>query len=194
MGVKKKTSTSLKKRSFAKRSGPSQESVEKRIADLLKAPGPEAILAKVKKNEKRPEEIAAGNKRRKGAIEVVDAKSGLTEIVSPDAPVKIEPTPEQAKVSSGLSLLRKAVREQSHLRKLPHQERHDYEFLLRRVATSGVVRLFNALTAAKTAGQVQFDKAEKTMTVDKAEERKFVASRDAFLSALRTSQPTARRL
>jgi hypothetical protein len=209
--------TAVSKRSFAKRSAPPQETVERRLSDLLGTAPPKAtasgkgdkkggatkkattaaatptgktagILSKVKK-EKHPDEIKRGNLRRKGALEVVNAR-GEKEIVAPEIAIEADDTPKD----SGLSLLRKAVREQSHLRQLPHQERHDFEFLLRRVATSGIVRLFNALTTAKAVGQQQFTKVEKTATVDKAEERKFVATRDAFLSALRTSQPTSRRL
>jgi hypothetical protein len=182
------------KKKGAKRGGPSQDTVEKRIADLIggggaASSGAARILTKAKK-EKRPEEIAAGNLRRKGALEVVDNR-GHTEIVAPE--VKPVEDPDAPK-DTGLTLLREAVRDQSHLRKLPHHARHDYEFLLRRVATSGIVRLFNALSQAKAAGQEQFERAEKVTTVDKAEERKFVASRDAFLSALRTSQPTGHRI
>ena len=184
--------TAASKRSFAKRSAPSQNVVEKRIADLIGGSQGGILSRAVAK--KRPEDISKGNVRRRGALEVV-GEDGTTEIVAP-APTPADEAEQQAEhhVDTGLSMLRKAVRSQSHLRKLPHQDRHDYEFLLRRVATSGVVRLFNALTQAKAIGQQQFDKAEKTTTVDKAEERKFVATRDAFLSALRTSQPTAHRV
>jgi len=182
--------TSVSKRSFAKRTAPPQETVERRLSDLLGTTNDnKTILSKVKK-EKRPDEIKRGNLRRKGALEVV-TQDGSKEIVAPELPAEAEA--DDAK-DAGMSLLRKAVREQSHLKTLPHQDRHDFEFLLRRVATSGVVRLFNALSTAKAAGQQQFTKTEKVATVDKAEEKKFVATRDAFLSSLRTSHPTSRRI
>lgn len=85
----------------------------------------------------------------------------------------------------GLKLLNRAVKEQSHQRILPHQQRHDYEFRLRRIATMGVVRLFNSLAQSHSAGDKALDGSEKIVTIDKAQEKKLIASRDAFLAALR---------
>ena len=91
--------------------------------------------------------------------------------------------------AQGLKLLHRAIKEQSHNRVLPHQERPDYEYQLRRMATLGVVRLFNSLAEAQKVGAATLEEAEKTLTLDKAQEKKVVASRDAFLAALRQPEP-----
>lgn len=84
-----------------------------------------------------------------------------------------------------LKLLHKAVKDQSHGRVLPHQQRHDFEFRLRKIATLGVVRLFNSLAQAQSAGDKALEESQRKLTIDKAQEKKLVASRDAFLAALR---------
>lgn len=86
----------------------------------------------------------------------------------------------------GLKLLKRAVKDQSYQKILPHQQRHDYEFRLRRITTMGVVRLFNSLAQSHSAGDKAMDDSERKVTIDKAQERKLIASRDAFLAALRT--------
>jgi hypothetical protein len=86
----------------------------------------------------------------------------------------------------GLKLLNRAVKDQSYQKILPHQQRHDYEFRLRRITTMGVVRLFNSLAQSHSAGDKAMDDSERKVTIDKAQERKLIASRDAFLAALRT--------
>lgn len=93
---------------------------------------------------------------------------------------------------AGMKLLKNAVQNQNHKKILPHQERPDYEFRLRRVATSGCVRLFNALAQAQSAGVKAQTEAEKTMTQEKAENHKIVASREAFMSALRGAASSSR--
>jgi hypothetical protein len=94
-------------------------------------------------------------------------------------------TERTVKEKQGMRLLRQAVRNQSHNKPLKHHERHDYEYRLRRVATAGVVRLFNALAASQKAGQKELDAAERQITQDKAEDHKLAASRDTFFATLK---------
>jgi hypothetical protein len=115
------------------------------------------------------------------SLEVVGTE-GAKRIVDGDEEVAAKTTQEM----QGLKLLKRAVKDQSHQRLLPNQQRHDYEFRLRRIATMGVVRLFNSLAQSHSAGDKVMDASEKTVTIDKAQERKLIASRDAFLAALRT--------
>lgn len=189
------------KRALSKQKVPQQNVVEKRLSTLLgkkssaAAPSTKKQAPAVLSRYREKKVVSAAQKKaRKTAVEVVDRRGATAEVV--EAAISDEEVDDDAaaKSKSGLSLLRKAVREQSHLRKLPQHERHDFEYQLRRVATTGVVRLFNALAAAKSAGEKTLAKAEKTVTIDKAQDQKFVASRDAFLSSLRASQPTAARL
>jgi hypothetical protein len=99
---------------------------------------------------------------------------------------------DDAEVKAGMRLLKHAVRERNHGLLLPHQDRPDYEFRLRRVATSGCVRLFNALAQAQSAGASAQAAAEREMTMEKAEGQKMVASREAFLSALAGAASSSR--
>ena len=100
---------------------------------------------------------------------------------------------EDDEAKAGMKLLKTALRNQNHKKVLPHQDRPDYEYRLRRVATSGCVRLFNALAQAQSAGADAAHEAQKEMTQDKAESHKIVASRDAFMSALRGAASSSRK-
>lgn len=53
----------------------------------------------------------------------------------------------------GLRLLHQALKSQGHNRLLPFQQRPDYEYRLRQVATLGVVELFRSFAAARKAGE-----------------------------------------
>eukprot|EP00744_Colponema_vietnamica_P019447 GILI01027508.1.p1 GENE.GILI01027508.1~~GILI01027508.1.p1 ORF type:complete len:192 (-),score=43.44 GILI01027508.1:70-645(-) len=121
-------------------------------------------------------------KKSKG-VEVVS--EGSTEVIH-----KEENLEERKKTSDlvGLRLMNRALMSQSYQQLLPHQERGDYEYKLRKIATTGVVRLFNSLKISQKVGENELKEAEHTVTIDKAQEKKLVASRDAFLAALRTSQ------
>lgn len=121
-------------------------------------------------------------KKSKG-VEVVSEGSTAREMIH-----KEEVIEEQKKTSDlvGLRLMNRALMSQSYKRVLPHQDRGDYEYRLRKIATTGVVRLFNSLKMAQKAGEEELKEAEQTVTIDKAQEKKLVASRDAFLAALRT--------
>ncbi|EKF27842.1 hypothetical protein MOQ_008426 [Trypanosoma cruzi marinkellei] len=114
----------------------------------------------------------------RAAIEIVGKR---TERLVPKTDVAAERTPVEA---MGLKLLHRAVKDQSHNRLLPHQNRHEYEYRLRTVATAGVVRLFNSLAQARKAGAV-VEMEEKHMTAEKVHEKKQVATKEAFLAALR---------
>lgn len=120
-----------------------------------------------------------GKKTRKMTVEVVASKQAEQKAA------ELSSGPQTSAEAQGLRLLHKAVKEQSHMRRLPHQERHDFEYRLRRVATTGVVRLFNALTMAQKAGTATMEEAERSMTFAKAEEKRNAASKEAFLAALR---------
>jgi hypothetical protein len=136
--------------------------------------------------ERRKEQLLKKNK-----LEIVDGRAGaVVDVVGgTEAARKAKllrgGDASDDEAAEGDTLLRKELREQNHTRQLPHQARHDYEFRLRRVATSGAVQLFNALAQAQSAGTRAQEEAEKTATEDKAAEYKHVASRDAFLAALR---------
>ena len=143
-----------------------------------------------RKEAAREAKLKSSHKRRD--VAVVDKRNAQTGVVatpdSVDAPTLRSPAEAQ-----GLKLLRRAVRNQSHLRVLPFHERHDFEYRLRRVATSGVVQLFNAVAAAQAAGKEQLATAEENaLTLDKAEANKVTATKEAFMSALRSAASSAR--
>ena len=139
------------------------------------------FLAKVANNKK-----AVGAKTTRKVLEVQDAK-GKKEVVVKEELTGPQRTVEEAQ---GMKLLHRAVKNQSHNKPLPHQtQRHDYEYRLRKVATAGVVCLFNSLAQAQKVGDAALEEAEHTVTMDKAQEKKLIASRVAFLSALRQSKP-----
>lgn len=126
------------------------------------------------------------------AVVVKKSKGKMLEVVGADGEKQriVDGGDEEAERTTqelqGLKLLNRAVKDQSHQRILPHQQRHDFEFRLRRITTLGVVRLFNSLAQSHSAGDKAMDDSERVVTIDKAQERKLVASRDAFLAALRT--------
>lgn len=154
----------------------------------------------------------AGGKQRK-IVDIVDSSSGTTKSKKAGAMSKNQQQQQQQRAASdggtakndgddddaaksGLKLLKAALRNQNHNRVLPHQERPDYEYRMRRIATSGAVRLFNALSHAQSAGlkaaqaveQHRQDSDEEDGglgTSDKSEHRKVTASREAFMAALR---------
>jgi hypothetical protein len=118
----------------------------------------------------------------KAALEVVS--KGKRERVVPERDVAVQRSTAEA---IGLKILHQAVKSQSHGRLLPHQNRHDYEYRLRSVATMGVVQLFNSLAQSRKASAALEAEATR-MTADKVAERKQVASKEAFLAALRQPQ------
>jgi hypothetical protein len=145
------------------------------------------------KNTPVVREVKVGGKQR-GAIEVVDQKKNVQDVLPSNAPVQKKLEEEEQLQSrskeelQGLKILRAAVKNQSHNRPLAHHERQDYEFRLRRVATQGVVRLFNALAASQRAAQqaIEAETAEgKEPDEDNNLEEKAKASRETFLSTLR---------
>ncbi|CCW64429.1 unnamed protein product [Phytomonas sp. EM1] len=114
----------------------------------------------------------------KAAIEIV----GKTrEKFVPEQTVAPQRTTAEA---IGLKILHRAVKSQGHNRLLPHQNRHDYEYQLRTVATMGVVRLFNSLAQARRASSA-VDVDFKTLTADKVNEKKQNVSKETFLATLR---------
>lgn len=120
---------------------------------------------------------------RKKRLEIVGAES--KEVIGQEE--KMNPADSRSPAEAiGLKLLRHAVRNQSHLRVMAHH-RPDSEYQLRKAATSGVVRLFNALSASQKIGDAEEKEASKTKTLDKAQEQRLVASRDAFFAALKSS-------
>ncbi|RNF10496.1 hypothetical protein TraAM80_01543 [Trypanosoma rangeli] len=165
----------------------SSESLQQRIAELTGAAvhdtGEVAIRKKTQakissRSIARATASVSQKPVGKAAIEIVGRR---TEKLVPKTDVAAERTPAEA---MGLKLLHRAVKDQSHKRLLPHQNRHDYEYRLRSVATAGVVRLFNSLAQARKAGVVVETEA-KHMTADKVHEKKQLATKEAFLAALR---------
>lgn len=76
-------------------------------------------------------------------------------VVERVVPTRKVNTPAENRSSSeavGLRLLHQALKTQGHQRLLPFQQRPDYEYRLRHVATLGVVELFRSLAAARKAG------------------------------------------
>ncbi|KAH9584139.1 Ribosomal RNA-processing protein 15 [Trypanosoma melophagium] len=184
----------------------SEENLQKRIAELTgitsttnNADGnnhPEQATSK--KSREKAQRLSADtpkNKKDKQQRSVSAAGTAQKGVVIPmEKKRKREDNETQREGNTstaagvGLRLLHRAVRSQSHNRLLPHQNRHDYEYRLRTVATTGVVRLFNSLAQArKAAGAVETQ--EKHRTADKTLEKKQVATKEAFLAALR--QPRA---
>ncbi|EPY42706.1 hypothetical protein AGDE_01217 [Angomonas deanei] len=119
----------------------------------------------------------------RAAIEVVGDKN---ERVTPTVNVEQERTSAEA---IGLKILHNALKDQNYNKLLPHQNRHDYEYRLRATATRGMVQLFNSLSKSRKAG-ASVESEEKHLTQDKTEEKKVLATKEAFLSALRQSSST----
>ena len=133
---------------------------------------------------KEPKKTATVKSITKKKLDIVKG-----DVVKETVEVPLNPVEEtDTKEKQGMKMLRQTVRNQSHLREMKHHERHDYEYRLRRVATAGVVRLFNALAQAQKAGQKEIEAAEMKITQDKAEDHKLAATRDTFLSTLRNSR------
>lgn len=158
------------------------------------APAPPMLLQRFVERKKMSMKAKAEAKPGKKTVAVVRGEDGAqTGTVMAQgkkgAAPEVDRSPAEAQ---GLKLLRRAVLNQSHNRVLPFHGRHDFEFRLRRLATSGVVQLFNAVAAAQKAAQGEMDKAGKTVTVEKAEANKVGASRDAFLSALKSQAVASR--
>ncbi|CCW69021.1 unnamed protein product [Phytomonas sp. Hart1] len=132
------------------------------------------------KSSKAPEPSKGVQKKPvgKAAIEIVGKTK---EKFVPEEAVAPQRTTAEA---IGLKILHRAVKSQGHNRLLPHQNRHDFEYRLRTVATMGVVRLFNSLAQARRASSA-IDTDLKYLTADKLNERKQTVSKEAFLEALR---------
>lgn len=148
------------------------EALKSRLAEL--ASGAESILVAKAPVAGQPTKKPIG----KATIEIVGKKR---ELVVPEEDVAAVRTPAEA---IGLRMLHQAVRNQSHNRLLPHQNRHDYEYRLRSVATMGVVQLFNSLAQARKASSA-VEAENVNLTEDKTTEKKEVVSKEAFLAALR---------
>lgn len=152
-----------------------EDALMSRIAALTG--GAEAIKVTTSTTVKQQTKKPVG----RAAMEIIGREK---EMVVPEEDVAFQRTPQEA---VSLRILHRAVKDQSHNRLLPHQNRHDYEYRLRQVATMGVVQLFNSLALARKASSAV--EAESThMTADKTNEKKQVVSKEAFLAALR--QPT----
>lgn len=124
------------------------------------------------------------------------------ERVVPTKKIRTEADTRTTAEAVGLRLLHQALKTQGHNRVLPFQQRPDYEYRLRHVATLGVVELFRSLAAARKAGEAVTNTLEKgesewydggargsevRLTEDKIRERKEMVSKEAFLAALRGS-------
>ncbi|KAK7198061.1 Rrp15p [Novymonas esmeraldas] len=163
-----------------------QDSLQSRIAELTN--GDSALRtsiggAKASKASKAAAPPSSGKVPvGKAALEVVGRQKRERVVPERDAPVQ-----RSTAEAVGLKILHQAVKSQSHGRLLPHQNRHDYEYRLRSVATMGVVQLFNSLAQSRKAGAA-LDAEEAKMTSDKVVEKKQVVSKEAFLAALRQSQ------
>lgn len=151
------------------------------LSKVLRATSAAAESAPQSLQERRKVEVVASSGPRRAA----PPRKQAADLAEPESS---GPTQGQRTMSTkdaiGKRLLADAVKNQSYRRTLPHQERHDFEFRLRRIATSGVVRLFNSLTAAQSSGEKALTEGERTVTIDKAQEKKLVASRAAFFAAI----------
>ncbi|AAZ11552.1 Rrp15p, putative [Trypanosoma equiperdum] len=170
----------------------SEEALVQRVAELtgaasssLTAADQGTVAANLKPNKPKAPSCSPSLRAQtlkkpigKGAIEIVGK---TTEKVVPTTEVSGGRTSTEA---MGLKLLRRAVKNQNHNRLLPHQSAHDYEYRLRSVATAGVVCLFNSLSQSRKAGK-DVEEGERHTTAEKAQEKKQMASKEAFLAALR---------
>lgn len=158
------------------------ETLQSRIAELTSGAAadtrPAVGAAAASSSLSRSGKVQVG----KAALEVVG--KGKRERVVPERDVAVQRTTAEA---IGLKILHQAVKNQSHGRLLDFQNRHDYEYRLRSVATMGVVQLFNSLAQSRKASAALA--AEETrMTADKVLEKQQIASKEAFLAALRQPQ------
>eukprot|EP00796_Vickermania_ingenoplastis_P008813 gene8813-6198_t len=156
-----------------------------------------------KYDEDASEEEALERRRRRQRPDMDEAVAIGRERVVPTTRVSDPALLRTTAEAQGLRLLHQAIKNQGHKRLLPFQQRHDYEYRLRHVATLGVVHLFQSLATARKAGaQVELDHSGKPSdpfggddrgkllaSEDKVRERKEVVSKEAFLAALR--QPPA---
>ncbi|EPY35054.1 hypothetical protein STCU_01273 [Strigomonas culicis] len=164
--------------SLVKRSRKLPEDVlQSRIAELTGPASSERVVAAAPVTQQSKKTVG------KAAMEIVGSKR---ERIVPTVDVEQERTTAEA---VGLKILHQAVKNQSHDRLLPHQNRHDYEYRLRSIATMGIVQLFNSLAQARKAG-TDVETHDKHLTQDKTLEKKETVSKEAFLAALR--QPTQR--
>lgn len=173
-----------------------QGAVESQLATLLSPNSSGGFLSKQRRAEKKTVQ-ATVKKGKKHSVTVVARDNTVREIVAPEAPpatTKSKEEPADTRTPAeriGARLLRRAVRNQSYNRPLEHQQRVDYEYRLRRVATMGVVRLFNALSKSHEVGEREMKEAQQTVTIDKAEHYSNVATKDAFLASLKQSAARA---
>ncbi|KAG5511374.1 hypothetical protein JKF63_07337 [Porcisia hertigi] len=160
-----------------------QDTLQSRIAELISGDNAGSSRISGSKINKAaspspPAKVQVG----KAALEVVGKRKRELVVPEKDAPVR-----RSTAEAVGLKILHQAVKSQSHGRLLPHQNRHDYEYRLRSVATMGVVQLFNSLAQSRKASAA-LDAEEPKMTSDKVLEKKQMVSKEVFLAALRQPQ------
>ncbi|KAG5487017.1 hypothetical protein LSCM1_07684 [Leishmania martiniquensis] len=157
-----------------------QDTLQSRIAELTSSgSAARACIGVSKPNKAAASSSSVKVQVVKAALEVVGKRKRERVVPEKDAPVQ-----RSTAEAVGLKILHQAVKSQSHGRLLPHQSRHDYEYRLRSVATMGVVQLFNSLAQSRKASAA-LDREEAKMTSDKVMEKKQIASKEAFLAALR---------
>ncbi|TPP44021.1 Dynein light chain type 1 family protein [Leishmania donovani] len=159
-----------------------QDTLQSRIAELTSLDSAARVSIGGPKAGKAAAPPSAGKVRiGKAALEVVGKRKRERVVPEKEAPVQ-----RSTAEAVGLKILHQAVKSQSHGRLLPHQNRHDYEYRLRSVATMGVVQLFNSLAQSRKASAAL--DTEKKMTSDKVMEKKQLVSKEVFLAALRQPQ------
>ncbi|CAJ1016467.1 Rrp15p, putative [Leishmania lindenbergi] len=160
-----------------------QDTLQSRIAELTSRDSAARASTSGSKTSKTAIPLSAAKVQvGKAALEVVGKRKRERVVPEKDAPVQ-----RSTAEAVGLKILHQAVKSQSHGRLLPHQNRHDYEYRLRSVATMGVVQLFNSLAQSRKASTA-LEAEEMRLTSDKVMEKKQVVSKEVFLAALRQPQ------
>eukprot|EP00756_Hemistasia_phaeocysticola_P064103 Hpha_TRINITY_DN7535_c0_g1::TRINITY_DN7535_c0_g1_i1::g.18785::m.18785 len=122
----------------------------------------EYSLAEKKAEEKAKRRLERKKLKRKRAFEV---EGGAQEASESSASEQSEDEAAKRRRLEDRRILRSHVLNQSHRREVAHLTQPDYEKRLRRVATKGVVRLFNAVTVAQQQA-AEREKAEEGGTAD----------------------------
>lgn len=186
----------------ASRHASSREQKKKKTSPFPVVPNDDGNDDALDDTEEEDEEEKGTEKHKKTSSFHVDG----VERVVPTKKIRTEADTRTTAEAVGLRLLHQALKTQGHNRVLPFQQRPDYEYRLRHVATLGVVELFRSLAVARKAGEAVANTLEKgenewydggagggvrggdvRLTEDKIRERKEIVSKEAFLAALRGS-------
>uniref|UniRef100_A0A7S1I7R4 RRP15-like protein n=1 Tax=Eutreptiella gymnastica TaxID=73025 RepID=A0A7S1I7R4_9EUGL len=129
-------------------------------------------------------------KKRKRSVEIVAADGQVEQVVGEEEGPEGETPEERRKRINNQRIIKKALKNQAHKALLPHLERPDVHVRLRRIATKGVVQLFNAVASLQKARTKEKEEEEmlkpkKSDKLAKGQETDNKAKTSNFLDMLR---------